>query len=140
MFLVLVLSLLCGVSRKQATFVLVTLKYIISWTRSSCTTSDQALDLNAFPGDYRTLLRHFDLDPRLCSYVCCPSCFALYPDFSNAPDKCINRKAQNELPCGSALFRTKSIRGQEFRRPIRTYLHQGMKDWVARLLSRPNIE
>ncbi|KAI6096087.1 hypothetical protein EDD16DRAFT_1431078, partial [Pisolithus croceorrhizus] len=24
--------------------------------------------------------------------------------------------------------------------PIRTYLHQGMKDWVACLLSRPNIE
>ncbi|KAI6127333.1 hypothetical protein F5141DRAFT_1210718 [Pisolithus sp. B1] len=63
MFLILVLSLLCGVSCKQATFVLITLKYIISWTCSSCTTSDQAPDLNAFPGDYRTLLRHFNLDP-----------------------------------------------------------------------------
>ncbi|KIK28149.1 hypothetical protein PISMIDRAFT_91594 [Pisolithus microcarpus 441] len=64
----------------------------------------------------------------------------LYPDFSNAPDECINHKAQNELPCSLALFRTKSIRGWEFQWPIQTYLHQGMKDWVACLLSRPNIE
>ncbi|KAI6098652.1 hypothetical protein EDD16DRAFT_1498276 [Pisolithus croceorrhizus] len=114
MFLVLVLSLLCGISRKQATFVLITLKFIISWTSQSFSTSDQVPDLNMFPRDYRTLLRHFDLDPHLHSYICCPSCFALYPDSSTAPDECSNCRAQNESPCGLALFRTKNIRGQEF--------------------------
>ncbi|KAI5992857.1 hypothetical protein EDC04DRAFT_2910994 [Pisolithus marmoratus] len=133
MFLVLVLSLLCGISRKQATFVLITLKFIISWTSQSYSTPNQAPDLNMFPRDYRTLLRHFDLDPHLRSYICCPSCFALYPDSSEVPDKCSNCKARDESPCGSALFRTKDIRGQEFRRPIRTYLHQGMKDWKKQI-------
>lgn len=31
------------------------------------------------PKDPRTLFTMYDLDPVTCAYVCCPSCYALYP-------------------------------------------------------------
>ncbi|KIO05132.1 hypothetical protein M404DRAFT_9134 [Pisolithus tinctorius Marx 270] len=138
MFLVLVLTLLCGVSRKQAGFSLVVLKQMIHWLSGG--SGETGVDTTILPRDPRTLLQFFDLNPRLRSYTCCPSCFALYPDSAPVPDNCTNQKASDEPSCDTSLFRTKTIRGRSFRRPIRKYVHQEMKHWVARLLSQRDIE
>ncbi|KIK27013.1 hypothetical protein PISMIDRAFT_71029, partial [Pisolithus microcarpus 441] len=141
MILVLTLSLLCGISQKQASFALVVLKLIV---HSLCDGRDMPLDhrasLDDLPKDYRTLLNRFDLEPRLRSFICCPSCFALYHDTPKTQDACDYRRAPDAPPCGSNLFRSRIIRGQEFKRPIRKYVYQDMKQWVARLLSRPDVE
>lgn len=121
MFLVLVLTLLCGVSRKQAGFTLVVLNQMIHWLGQN---DEQSVNTTTLPRDPRTLLQYFDLNPRLRSYTCCPSCFALYSDSAPAPDNCTNQKATDEPPCGASLFRTKVIRGRSFRRPVRKYVHQ----------------
>jgi len=34
---------------------------------------------NSMPKEPRKLLTMYDLDPVTCGYVCCPSCFSLYP-------------------------------------------------------------
>ena len=121
MFLVLVLTLLCGISRKQAGFTLVVLNQVIRWLGPN---DEQDVNTTILPRDPRTLLQYFDLNPRLRSYTCCPLCFALYPDSAPTPDNCTNQKASGEPPCGTSLFRTKNIRGRSFRRPVRKYVHQ----------------
>lgn len=121
MFLVLVLMLLCGVSRKQAGFTLVVLNQMIHWLGQN---DEQSVNTTTLPRDPRTLLQYFDINPRLRSYTCCPLCFALYSDSAPAPDNCTNQKATDEPPCGASLFRTKVIRGRSFRRPVRKYVHQ----------------
>jgi len=121
MFLVLVLTLLCGISRKQAGFTLVVLNQMIRWLGQN---DEQSVNTTILPRDPRTLLQYFDLNPRLRSYTCCPSCFALYPDPAPTPDNCTNQKASGEPPCGTSLFRTKNIRGRSFRWPVRKYVHQ----------------
>ena len=141
MILVLALSLLCGISQKQATFALAILKFIIdSLSDGRDMSISHRRSLDDLPNDYRTLLNRFDLEPRLRSYICCPSCFALYDDSPNAQDVCSHRRAVDLPSCGSNLFRSRAVKGQVFKRPIRKYVHQDMKQWVARLLSRPDVE
>ncbi|KAF9231763.1 hypothetical protein BU15DRAFT_7436, partial [Melanogaster broomeanus] len=110
-FLVLALSLLCGISQRQASFTLAVLKLIMDWLVPLANLSEEhKAALKGIPRDYRTLLKRFDLDPRLRSYTCCPSCFALYKDSLHEPETCTYRKAPDQPPCGASLFRTKFIR------------------------------
>ncbi|KAI6107374.1 hypothetical protein EDD16DRAFT_1433494, partial [Pisolithus croceorrhizus] len=50
------------------------------------------------------------LEPRLRSFICCPSCFPLYNDTSETPDLCHYRHALDVPPCKSNLFRLRTIR------------------------------
>jgi hypothetical protein len=88
---------------------------------------------NEVPEDPRTLLAMYSLDPITRTYVCCASCFSLYPhsvkkskkrkapafpDSSEhhpvavsldkleltAPTHCTHRRVRNGFPCGQALF------------------------------------
>lgn len=83
--------------------------------------------------DPRTLLSMYDFDPVTRSYVCCPSCYSLYPHLvikankrkapipfdssehhfeaaslenlkSSAPAHCTYRRVRNGPPCGQPLF------------------------------------
>ena len=38
--------------------------------------------------DPRTVLTAFDLDPSVDEYICCPSCFALFPNDASSPQTC----------------------------------------------------
>ncbi|KAH7905296.1 hypothetical protein BJ138DRAFT_972811, partial [Hygrophoropsis aurantiaca] len=85
-FLVIVLSVICGLSREHCNFVLAVLRSII------CCFADEGRTLTVgegllktLPKDSRTLFNHFDLDPRCRSFVCCPDCFALYDESSTYP-------------------------------------------------------
>ncbi|KAI6099080.1 hypothetical protein F5141DRAFT_960809, partial [Pisolithus sp. B1] len=96
--------------------------------------------LDNLPKDYRTLLNRFDLEPRLRSFICCLSCFTSYDDTPKTQDVCDYRRAPDVPPCGSNLFRSRMIRGHVFKRPVHKYVYQDMKQWVAHLLSRPDVE
>lgn len=139
--LILVLSLLCGVSRTRATFVLAVLrliiKHLIGDSQLEYFPHDMLLD--NVPKDPRTIYTYFDLQPRVRSYVCCPSCFALYEP-GNTELKTCTELVTPETVCGASLYATRRIRSQFFSRPIRVYVTQSLKDWLGRILSRPDLE
>lgn len=95
--------------------------------------------LKKIAGDPRTLITHANLDPILDIYTCCPKCFMPYPEASS-PSHCSRRPTPSSSPCGTALFRTRTIGGTQLSRPVRKYLHQRMKPWVGRLLCLPGIQ
>lgn len=140
MLLVLVLALFCGVSRVHCTFVLSALRFIVRHLLNDAhdfMEYDQLI--TNIPRDPRTLFTHFDLHPRLNTYVCCPTCFALYHHDSSVPNRC-NNMIQPENKCGAELMMSRTIRGHVFKRPKRIYVAQSLKEWLGRLLSRPEIE
>ena len=65
-FLVLALNLLCGVSNAHSDFVAATLRFVMQHLviNTDLSTADRNL-LTQFPHDSRTLLNHFDLNPKL---------------------------------------------------------------------------
>ena len=98
------------------------------------------------PKDPRTCISHFDLLPVTTEYICCPSCHALYPyehqnHNSTYPQGCNYRTTQSSTPCGILLWKDIQVRGNDYRRvPIKKHLHQELKSWVGRLLSRKGME
>ena len=141
LLLVLVLSLFCGVSRTHCGFVLTVLRFVVRSMTEGCPDGLKVNSLiNQIPRDPRTLFNHFDLHPRLRTYICCPECYALYDNDSSAPQECTYQDPPDSAPCGSALFSTRTIRGKDFRRPWRLYVAQNLKEWIGRLLARESIE
>ncbi|KAG1839802.1 hypothetical protein F4604DRAFT_1691074 [Suillus subluteus] len=61
---------------------------------------------------------------------------ARYP---KRPTYC-HRPTPTSRPCNTKLWKTRVIRGNQIQYPIRTYLHQDLKQWIARFLSRPGVE
>lgn len=90
--------------------------------------------------DPRTLYVHFDLKPRLHSYICCPECFALYDNDSSCVPTCTQQPTTDSDVCGAELFRAVQIGAKQYMRPVRLYVTQSLKEWVGRLLSRESIE
>lgn len=88
--------------------------------------------------DPETILNKFHLDPFTRSYVSCPQCFTLYD--SSAPDECTSKRTPTCNPCGAQLHKTRLIRGKPFRSPVCIYLHQSLKEWLGRFLSRPEVD
>lgn len=61
------------------------------------------------------------------------------------PTHCTSRETSDSPECGSALLRFNSEFSEtdascRRTRPIRTYKHQTLKSWLARLISRPGLE
>ena len=103
---------------------------------------DKAVGLANLPSDVRSLLRKFDLNPDVTSYICCPDCFCLYADRTGVPDLCTSTifTTTASRQCGHPLFETRMLKGKEHHVAIRKYLHQDFASWHARLLARPDIE
>ena len=125
---------------------------------------------NEVPKDPRTLLAMYNLGPITRSYVCCPSCFFLYPhsvtkskkrkasaSFDNsdsehhpAADPLDKLYLTAPVHCTHRQVRNGSACGQalfdndvingDFAAPRLKYEAQDLKQWVGRLLSRPAIE
>lgn len=93
---------------------------------------------DSLPTDIRTILGRFDLDPVTRPYICCPACCAIYP--KPYPKTCSYQLTPQSKPCGTQLWRTRTIIGRAFSFPLREFLYQEMKHWLARLLSRDNLE
>lgn len=118
--------------------------------------------LKRFPRTLKTAIGWFNIDPPLVIMNCCRGCFALYPPtltphHCNHLVSCISgglvedldsdtELDQSSLPgydktfaettCGHPLL--KLYRGKEV--PISRYAFQNLADWIACLLSRPQVE
>ncbi|KAJ3924301.1 MAG: hypothetical protein NXY57DRAFT_875624, partial [Lentinula lateritia] len=95
------------------------------------------------PADMRTVLIRLDLHPTYTSYVCCPKCFQIY-NLHDCPKMCNNTSSPLSQPCNRRLLRdspqahSKSQKSTKF--PVRSYLHQDLKQWLAWMHNRKDLE
>lgn len=141
----LALYLLRGLSRDGSNFLLHATRLIAS---AACLTlfatigrSISALDewAKLWPTDIRTALKTLNIDPDSIQYVCCKKCCACYLP-SECPDTCQNRETPNSPVCGTRLFRDTGSGRDETRVPIRRFVYQPFKSWLARFLARAGLE
>ena len=108
--------------------------------------SQQIID--QLPKDPRTIVNKLDLDPRTTSYLQCPACYALYSytgtaSFIHSDDqiqRCTHRPTPESDPCGTPLWTERRIGNRTMKTPCWKYVHQNLKEWMARVLARPGVE
>jgi hypothetical protein len=110
----------------------------------------QGASISSIPKDPRSCQFHFQLDPIVRPFLCCPQCHCLYPyvpgddpESQNNPAlvHCTYQQTITSAVCNTNLWKHRQIRGDEFvSEPIKKYLHQDLKHWLGRLLSRKGIE
>ena len=106
--------------------------------------------VDSIPLDPRLTSAHFNLDPITQTYIVCPSCHHHYPYLpgdspANTDEpftlQCTNRRAAESAVCGTLLWIQRDLGGGHSRFiPVRKYMHQGLKSWLGRLLSRKGME
>ncbi|OBZ65032.1 hypothetical protein A0H81_14995 [Grifola frondosa] len=141
--LVLLLHLIYGLPKRASRVLLAGLRCIIrlslKYGNNNLGVRDQRL-LSQLARDPDTVLRAFNLDPSVASYICCPECYALYEDTTSAPSTCTFRSTAESAPCNAKLWRDRKIGQESSRTPVRKYLHQSLKQWIGRMLSRSDIQ
>jgi hypothetical protein len=139
---ILVLHLFFRVPRR-ATYVM------IAGFRSVLAVMSRGEDIpTTIPSDPRTIVGHFDLNPRTTSYLQCPACYALYgyattdtgPSAPPDTERCTFRSTPTSEPCDVPLWTERRVGGRTIRVPRRKYVHQSLKEWMGRLLARPGVE
>lgn len=134
---VLLMHLVFHLPRRATTILLAAMQVILNILNG---------DADQIPDDPRTVLNRFDLDPRCTSYLQCPVCYALYPytgTITSAPpefETCTHKPTPSSPPCGVSLWEERRLGGKTIRAPRRKYIHQSLKEWVGRLLTRPGVE
>ncbi|KAI7941584.1 hypothetical protein MJO29_013658 [Puccinia striiformis f. sp. tritici] len=111
--------------------------------------------LKSLPKCTQTVLHRLAIDPDLTFFICCPSCFATYPDGSTGPELCTNRVEDDskktsdlnrtgegntsETPsfCDAPLFKDFGCAKPS---PFRRLAIQDLFSWLGRLFSRKGIE
>ena len=99
--------------------------------------------IQQIPKGSTTIIDRYELDPAVHTYVSCPSCFhlSLYDSPEIVGERCSHRPTLASPPCDVPLWKDiKLAGGKVLQVPRRKYLHQDLKQWMARLLSRPGIE
>ena len=119
---------------------------MIAGIRSTLSTASvDESTINLIPKDPRTIVDHIDLDPRTISYLQCPACYALYeytgvPPAEPYPETCAHRPTPTSPPCNVPLRTERRIGAKTLVVPRRKYVHQSLKEWMGRMLSRPGVE
>jgi hypothetical protein len=118
-----------------------------SFARSAGLPSDM---VNLIPKDPRPASSHFDINPILRTFVSCPTCHCLYPyNLDGAPSgnlhptvsHCSFVKTPSSVPCNTPLWTERVLGGGRIRSsPCAKYLHQDLKSWLGRLISRKGME
>lgn len=133
------MHLLGHLSEKFSSFLLRSIRLILgSWDSSE----DARHDLDLLSKDLRSVVRKLELEPITRDYICCPSCFKLYPLDCTGDDAalCTASASPGDDECGTALYRTVLVQGQQRRYPTRIYLHHDFSHWLANFLTRPGME
>ena len=105
------------------------------------------LSIPKYPQSCRS---QFHIDPITRPYLCCPQCHCLYaytpgddPELEIHPSisYCTYRQTETSPICNASLWKHRRITGDKVvPEPIKKYLHQDLKHWLGRLLSRKGIE
>ena len=99
------------------------------------------------PRDSGSLPSSFNLNPVTREYISCPSCHCLYPfspldnpENDDTTSHCVHRRTPESSACNFSLWKQVKLRGQVKYAPCRKYLHQDLKSWIGRMLSRKGME
>ena len=92
--------------------------------------------------DLRSNRSHFQIDPIVQSFLSCPQCHTLYPYIPGSTQlHCSYQKTPATPVCDTPLWKLRARTGSQTHSvPIRKYLHQDLKFWVGRLVSRKGME
>lgn len=120
---------------------------MIAGVRSTLSTALVEQDvIDLIPKDPRTIVDRIDLDPRTISYLQCPACYALY-EYTGVPPSaepdlktCTHRPTPTSPPCNVPLWTERRLGTKIVMVPRRKYVHQSLKEWMGRMLSRPGVE
>jgi hypothetical protein len=92
------------------------------------------------PTTITSALAHFKLDGRVMIYAVCPACNCTFkPQITSGnsspvyPDRCTNQPGPEPEQCGEPLL-------DEVGRPVKTFAYHSFHDYLAAMLSRPDIE
>jgi hypothetical protein len=137
------MHVICRVPQDGAHLLLAGLQSLIKVLLRSVNVSQNEIQrlVDQISCDPRSIVSAFNISPNMHPYICCPQCFALYPyeQGMNTQLLCSHTFGNGEA-CGAKLMRKYVFRGKQAFLPVRKYLHQDMKHWLARLLSRNNLE
>ena len=132
-----VLHLISGLSLDDCAFFLSSIDLMLRmWFRRAGLAGFQI----KLPRDPRTLLEKLELKPDVQPFVCCPKCFALYPFYTEIPDRCSFKETLATEQCKEPLVHPRWSGGTGRRVFAKEYFHQSLKVWLGKLLCRPGIE
>ncbi|VDB92147.1 unnamed protein product [Peniophora sp. CBMAI 1063] len=131
---VLALSAMGKLDRSSGRFLLAT------YRDAAASTAETSQLVDQIPKDPRTVLRAIDISPRCRRYAACPRCSELYPTDEGVatPRLCTKQSTPKSPICGEPILHEGGKHGRL--QPILPYKHQDILQWLARLLSRPDIE
>ena len=139
MLTVLLMHLVFHLSRRATMVMLVAMRCMLSSQGANRDLIDQV------PYDPRSVLNRFDLDPRCSSLLQCPVCYALYPYSGTVTSaevetaRCSYKPTPSSPLCNVPLWEERRSGGKTYVAPRRKYVHQNLKEWVGRLLTRPGV-
>ena len=111
--------------------------------------ANQAM-ISSIPKDPQTCWAMFHIDPITRLFLCCPQCHCLYPyapgddpelDIQPSISHCTYQQTPTSPICNTNLWKHRRMTGERVvSEPVKKYLHQDLKHWLGRLLSRKGIE
>ena len=136
--MVAIMLIISGVSESTCRFLLKGLSLIAKLCLSQTgSLMDQARRLlHGIGTDSWRVIRALKLTPDACSYMCCPKCFACYPQTSHDsyPDKCTYKKTPSSKECGRKLCKVRIIKHTEHSVPAQHFIYHEFKEWLGEML------
>lgn len=148
-YMVTVCSVLLMFSRRGCSWLLAMSRVAIDQSFELAVGSQRSRTMNSivdtFPKDPPTVIDKFRLDSKCTTYAVCPSCHHLYPPISTDPipvyrERCNYRRYDRGAKCTELLCRPTTSHGILRYVPIKPFVSFDFKDWLAKLLARPDME
>ena len=136
-----------GVSRRGCDLLMALIAIIVHLVfRSNPGNETRHADiLSQIPSTITAALSKLNLDGRSTVYAVCPACHCTYePHFNHDssipiyPDRCSNRPKPDSETCDEPLLEASGTHNTK--KPIRPFVYHHFHDYLAGLLSRPDLE
>jgi hypothetical protein len=147
LFLGAVSVVIFGIGRRHGEFLMGVLALVLSLAMDAQTPHSESRRqniLSQIPRSMETTLSRFSLDGQTTTYAVCPACNCTYKPTTGLnsghvryPTKCFNSPIPENGPCDEPLLQL-SHDGQLV--PIKIFLYHHFHDYLAGLLSRPDLE
>lgn len=143
LILIAIVHCMMGVARNHCNLILKCLRAILLMVAEMHDSRARFLARDNFetPVTLPTALHYLGLLDSFDLYVVCPACWATYKESPAVlvPDNCMAVNIDGVL-CGENLFKQRHRGNRTWRKPRHRFSHQPLESWLARFLSRPDIE
>lgn len=150
-FLGVMCTVMMGISRRDGDFLMRMINMIMHWVFKAATGKLPTCAAEIFkqtPTTIRSALSRFNLDSRTVIYAVCTTCHCTFePQFAEGstlpvyPTHCTNRPTPEADVCNKPLLHNVQEEGGfSAMKPIMPFVYNHFHDYLARLLSRPDLE